>query len=220
VSKKARKKDSKEWVKKEGRKESKERKRQGMGEKERNQKHQNRKEAKESDEERKDKRKSLCFLQAFLPSFLPFSSLPFVALLSGKSFCKHKRGKKEQNNHNNNNNNDSRTRPPVSLANWWKNKKKKKQTNNSGNKQTLCTRRHAERQIPTPQTKRKKRGKAEGASAPFCVPNTIITRHFGGPLRAWVVAGSIITRNTDSIITRSWDSIITPPKGFRKIILA
>jgi hypothetical protein len=99
-------------------------------------------------------------------------------------------------------------------------KEKKKQTNNSGNKQTLCTRRHAERQIPTPQTKRKKRGKAEGASSPFCVPNTIITRHFGGPLRAWVVAGSIITRNTDSIITRSWDSIITPPKEFRKIILA
>jgi hypothetical protein len=66
----------KEWVKKEGRKESKERKRQGMGEKERN--HQNRKEAKESDEERKDKRKSLCFLQAFLPFF---PSLLFPSLL-------------------------------------------------------------------------------------------------------------------------------------------
>ncbi len=114
-SKKDRKKERFEGVgeegRKKGRKESKERKRRGMGEKERNQKHKNRKEAKESDEERKDKRKSLCFLQAFLPSFLPFSSLPLVALLSGKTFCKHKREKKNrQKNHNKNN--DSGSRPP------------------------------------------------------------------------------------------------------------
>ncbi len=103
----------------EGRKESKERKRDGMSEKGRNQKHKNRKEAKESDEEKKDKRKSLCFLQAFLPSFLSsllFSSLRCFAFW--KNFLQTQEGGGKKNNHNNNN--DSGTRPPVSLANWWK----------------------------------------------------------------------------------------------------
>jgi hypothetical protein len=183
-----------------------------MGEKERNQKHKNRKEAKESDEERKDKRKSLCFLQAFLPFFpsLLFSSLRCFAFW--KNFLQTQEEKKQ--NKTTTTTTTTLVLVPPSLSQTGG---EKKQRNNSGNKQTLCTRRHAERQIPTPQTTRK-RGKAEGASAPFCAQNTIITRRLGGPLRAWV-AGSIITRNTDSIITRSWDSIITP-KGFRKIILA
>ncbi len=68
-----------------------------MGEKGRNQKHKNPNEAKEGDEERKDKRKSLCFLQAFLPSFhssLLFSSLRCFAFW--KNFLQTQEGEKNK----------------------------------------------------------------------------------------------------------------------------
>jgi hypothetical protein len=187
----------KEWVRKEGIKSTKTRMKQKRAMK----------------RERTRERACVFYKPSFLPSILPFSSLPFVALLSGKTFCKHKRGKKtKQNNHNNNN--DSRTRPPVSLANWWEKKKTEKQQRQQTNAlhQKTC-------RAPDSDTTDKEKGRKSGRSErPVLRPNAIMTRRFGGPLRAWV-AGSIITRNTDSIITRSWDSIITL-KGFRKIILA
>jgi hypothetical protein len=167
-----------------------------------------------------------------LPSFLSsllFSSLRCFAFW--KNFLQTQEEKK-QNNHNHNNNNDSRSRPPVSLANWCKNRKKK--TEKQQRQQTNALHQKTCRAPDSDTTDKEKARKSARSERPVLRPNTIITRRFGGPLRAWVAGSiitrstdsiitrstdSIITRSTDSIITRSWDSIITP-KGFRKIILA
>jgi len=177
-----------------------------MGEKGRNQKHKNPNEAKEGDEERKDKRKSLCFLQAFLPSFLSsllFSSLRCFAFW--KNFLQTQEGKKNKTKQPQQQQRLSYSSPRLSrkLVGKKKTEKQQRQQTNALHQKTC--------RAPDSDTTDKEKGRKSGRSErPVLRPNAIITRRFGGPLRAWVAG---------SIITRSWDSIITLT-GFRRIILA
>jgi hypothetical protein len=218
VSKKARKierkKDSKEWVRKEGRKEGRNQK------KERDEEWVRKKGIKSTKTGRKRKRamkrertrERACVF--YKPSFLPFfPSLLFPWLLCFlEKLSANTRGKKKTDKKTTTRTTTLVVVPRLSRKLVERKTEKQQRQQTSALHQKTC---RAPDSDTTDKEKERKSGRSE---RPVLRANTIITRRFGGPLRAWV-AGSIITRNTDSIITRSWDSIITP-KGFRKIILA